>query len=45
MFAVCLFSCTAGKVLNYNGVGVIQVYADDESNNDSEEDDEGFLRG
>lgn len=45
VFAVCLFSCTAGKVLNYNGVGVIQVYADDESNNDSEEDDEGFFEG
>lgn len=42
MFAVCLFSCTAGKVLNYNSVGVIQAYADDESN--SEDDDEGFLR-
>lgn len=43
VFAVCLFGCTTGKVLNYNGVGVIQVYADDESNSDSEEDDEGFF--
>lgn len=43
VFAVCLFSCTAGKVLNYNGVGVIQAYADDESN--SEDDDEGFFEG
>ncbi len=43
VFAVCLFSCTAGKVLNYNSVGVIQAYADDESSSDSEEDDEGFF--
>ena len=43
VFAVCLFGCTTGKVLNYNGVGVIQAYADDESN--SEDDDEGFFEG
>lgn len=43
VFAVCLFGCTTGKVLNYNSVGVIQAYADNESN--SEDDDEGFFEG